>query len=65
MTPDKRRWLDGLLADCEASPRLTPWEMQFTGDVASRLIERGNTLDLSERQMQVLRRIEEKIHAAG
>lgn len=65
MSPATRRWLGELLADCDRSPRLSPWERQVTGDLACRLIERGEALDLSERQMTVLKRIEEKIHAAG
>ena len=63
--PDTRKWLDELLADAADSARLTGWEGSFIGDVRDRLIEWGNALSISERQMEVLKRIEEKIYAAG
>lgn len=62
---DTLRWIQELLADAEDSPRVTEWERSFLGDVLARLAERGQALWLSDRQMAVLKRIEEKIHAAG
>lgn len=58
-------WLLELIADCDKSARPTAWERNFVQDIASRLQQRGADLVLSDKQSDVLKKIEEKIHAAG
>lgn len=65
MTPETRRWIDELLDDAGNSPRLTAWEQDFCSGLARRLTWRGEGFELSEKQMEVLKRIEGKIYAIG
>jgi len=58
-------WLDELLADAARSPRPTLWERDFLASIAGQRRRGGDALGLSENQLAALRRIEEKIHAAG
>jgi hypothetical protein len=65
LTTKQVAWLAELLGDCQKSPRLSTWEGSFVSDVRQRFAESGMTLALSDRQMETLRKIEERIHAAG
>lgn len=59
------RWLRELLADCLQSSRLSDWERDFVHGQRLNLQRLGVAAVLSDKQMGVLRKIEEKIHAAG
>jgi hypothetical protein len=56
-------WIDELLKDAEASTRLSDWEQQFMDDLRQRRALYGVAgLRLSDRQMNTLRRIEQKLY---
>jgi hypothetical protein len=58
-------WLRELLIDCDKSPRLTSWERVFVGDIGLRHAQFDVGLMISDPQMTILKKIEEKIHACG
>ena len=57
------KWLRELLRDAESCHRLTQWEEDFLEDSRSRVEQYGLATNLSDRQEEVLRRIEEKVYA--
>ena len=65
LSPQQVAWLTELLRDALASPRLNSWELGFIEGLDSRFRQYGAQLLLSEKQLVSLRKIEEKIHAAG
>jgi hypothetical protein len=58
-------WLKELVTDCDKSHRLSSWDRVFIADVALRHVQFGVGMEITDKQMQELRRIEEKIHACG
>jgi len=65
LSPEMMAWLRELLTDCRKSPRVTGWTADFVGDIRLRFDRFGSRLRLSPKQMSLLQKIEEKIHAAG
>ena len=60
---EREAWLRELLDDAARCGRLSAWEENFVHDVALRLAEWGGDLRLSAKQIEVLERIEKKVHA--
>ncbi len=58
-------WLQEVLRDAEACGRLTNWEDGFLSSLRDRVATYGASTAVSEKAMAVLKRIEEKIYAAG
>ena len=56
-------WLTEILADAETCARLTPWEDEFVADMQARVLVHKEDIRLSDNQMAVLRRIEEKVYS--
>ena len=56
-------WVQEVLKDADACPRLTPWERSFVGSIREGVTRLGILAQFSEKQMAVLRKIEEKIYA--
>ena len=56
--PDFVAEAEEILANC--TDDLTPWERKFVEDMEHRLKQYGNRTFISEKQMEVLRRIGEK-----
>ncbi len=52
-----------LMKDAESCARLTQWEEEFCDTIRGNLLTRGEDLWLSDNQINVLRRIEEKVYA--
>ncbi len=52
-----------LMKDAESCARLTQWEEEFCDSIRGKLLTRGEDLWLSDNQVNVLRRIEEKVYA--
>ena len=65
MTHEEVRKYREIVNDASASPRLSAWEKQFVANVSSKLEQYGIFIDLSEKQVEVLERIEQKIYATG
>ena len=61
----RSRWLNEILVDSEKSARLSAWERNFTEGLRRRFERHGTETLVSIAQMTTLRRIEEKIYAAG
>ena len=59
---DREAWLRELIGDARNCARLSAWETNFVEDLAGRLGEWGGDLRLSARQIEVLERIEKKVH---
>ena len=59
------KWLNEFLTDSEKSGRLTDWERDFIYSLWDRFGRYGAATTISDAQWTVLRRLEEKIHAAG
>jgi hypothetical protein len=57
-----RNNLEELLADAETCARLSNWERQFLDDIRDRFAEYGTRIKLSEKQLDVLERIENKVY---
>lgn len=55
-------WLKEILHDAESCARLTDWEENFLDDMRVKVMGYGSRTHVSERQMEVLKRIEEKIY---
>lgn len=54
--------LKEILGDAERSARLTTWEEDFCNDMRNRMLQYGQQTNVSVRQWEVLRRIEEKMY---
>jgi len=54
-------WAREVLADALQSIRLTQWEEHFAADLSERL-DSGQNFQLSDKQIEVIRRIESKIY---
>lgn len=65
MHEDLRPWLRELLGDAAACPRLSSWEETFVEDMQRRLDASQSSISVSDKQMNVLTRIEEKVYAVG
>lgn len=63
LDPARLKWLKELLDDCEHTTRLSEWEVNFMDDMRSRLLQYGERIRVSEKQLQVLERIEQKMYA--
>lgn len=63
--PATQAWLTEFLRDCDRSPRLNDFETSFVAGIGRRFAREHGELVITEAQWPVLRRIEEKIHAAG
>ena len=59
------KWLNEVLGDAEKSGRLTDWERDFIYSLWDLFGRYGAATTISSAQWTILRRIEEKIHAAG
>lgn len=55
-------WVLEVVTDAEKSHRLTPWEAGFVRNMKSRLDQYGILADISERQVEIIQQIEEKIY---
>ena len=62
---DKERLeqLNELLSDAEACARLTQWEEDFLDSMREKVLAYGLHLNLSDKQEEVLSRIETKVYA--
>jgi hypothetical protein len=58
-------WLKELVTDCDKSPRLSSWDRVFIAEIGLRHVQFGVAMEITDKQMTQLRRIEEKIHACG
>lgn len=65
LSANRLLWLTELLNDAPESGRLTPWERDFIASIATRFSVLGVGITLSDRQAEILTRIEGKIHAIG
>ena len=66
LTDDELKWFGELVHDIKAKPhRLSEWEKSFVADVIGRWTPGAVTIRLSDKQIEIFRRIEAKIHAAG
>ena len=62
MSDEEFAFLQEVLKDAESSARLSQWEEEFCDDFRGRLLMyRGNTR-VSDRQWEIIRRIEGKIY---
>lgn len=52
-----------LMADAETCARLSQWEEEFCDSMRTKLLTYGENITLSDKQIEVLRRIEEKVYA--
>ena len=57
-------WVLEVVTDAEKSPRLTTWEAGFVRNLKSRLEQYGILADISEKQVEIIQQIEEKIYAS-
>jgi hypothetical protein len=57
------RWVQEILKDAESCPRLTDWERNFVANIQEGIGRLGILARFSDRQMAILRQIEEKIYA--
>lgn len=55
--------LSELLRDAESCARLTQWEEEFLTDIRDRALIHKDNLRVSDKQWEVLRRIQEKVYA--
>ena len=55
--------LKELLSDAEACARLTQWENDFCDSMREKVLTYGLRLNLSDKQEDVLSRIENKVYA--
>lgn len=62
MTEQEYRWATEVLRDAESHHRLTQWEEEFCDDMRARLLSQGEGYPISDRQLQTIRRVEEKIY---
>lgn len=60
MTDDELDSLVDLLLEAEAEPTLTQWEKNFISDMRANVDKWGVTIRISEKQWDILRKIEEK-----
>ena len=56
-------WIKGVLTDAEKSPRLSTWEAGFVRNIREGTNLMGIHAQLSEKQLEILRKIKEKIYA--
>ncbi len=63
MTDQEHRELVEILKDAESCPRLSQWEDEFCSDMRDCVLVQGVALNVSEKQWQVIHRIEGKIYA--
>ncbi len=63
MTEAEHRVLVEILKAAEACSRLSQWEEEFCDDMRGRVLTRGAALSVSDKQWQVIRRIEGKVYA--
>jgi len=59
---DRLAFLTELLADAEASTRLTDWEDKFCDDLRDRVTRYSIWTEVSARQWEIIERIEGKLH---
>jgi hypothetical protein len=52
-----------LLFDAESCARLLQWEEEFLDDMRSRFLVHAEKMRISDKQWEILRRIEEKVYA--
>jgi hypothetical protein len=62
MTEDEYALVSEVLKDAEGHHRLSQWEEEFCNDMRARLLTQKANLQVSDKQMIVIRRIEEKIY---
>lgn len=61
---DTQMWVSEVLQEAALRPsRVSAWETEFMAGLRVRLVEHGARLRISEKQMAVLKQIEEKIYA--
>lgn len=63
MTEQEHGSLVDLLHDFEKCPRLTPWEVKFMDDLRCNVMTYHEHTRISEKQWDVIRRIEQKVYA--
>jgi hypothetical protein len=51
-----------ILTDAVEGTRITDWERSFANDILGRFERVGEHADLSEKQIEIVRRIEKKIY---
>ena len=59
---DRVKWLRELCSDAENCARLSQWEEEFMDDMRGRVLVEGEMTRVSDKQMAVLQRIEEKMY---
>ena len=62
MTDDEYRQLKEILKDSESCFRLSQWEEEFLSDMRGRVLVHRQSTPVSDKQWQVLRRVEEKVY---
>jgi hypothetical protein len=55
--------LKELLKDAEACARLSQWEEEFLDSMREKALLYGDTVRISDKQQEVLNRIEQKVYA--
>lgn len=55
--------LKELLKDAEACARLSQWEEEFLDSMRAKVLVFGDTVRISDKQQEVLNRIEQKVYA--
>ena len=60
---ERLKQLEELLSDAEACARLTDWEEEFLDSMREKVLTYGIRLNLSDKQEDVLERIESKVYA--
>lgn len=58
-------WMRELLSDASKYPNLSGFEEDFVRDMSKRVDQYGERTFVSAKQMEILKRIEDKIHGAG
>lgn len=63
LNPDDFKALQELLSDAEKCARLSNWEESFLDDFRERIADYGDRVRISDKQREVLNRIEGKVYA--